>query len=156
MSHSTRQFSSTGAPLFWEATPNARLTVLVVDDYEDARKLTSCILRQFSLGPVIFVIEAENGVEALELLEKEEVNLVLADWIMPEMDGFEMLKAIRQREKTKDIPVIMLTAVSNGDDVVKAMSAGATDYIVKPFTVQSLEQKIKTLLTAPRSEGGSK
>ena len=132
--------------MFWEKTPNAKLNVLVVDDYEDARKLTCSVLRQFSSGPALHPIEAENGLKALTILEKESIDLIVADWIMPGMNGLEMLKKIRQREKTKNVPVIMLTGMANEEDVVKAIQAGVTSYIVKPFTIQALEEKIKAAL----------
>jgi two-component system chemotaxis response regulator CheY len=150
----THQFSSTGAPLSWEKTPNAKLNVLIVDDFEDARKLTCSVLRQFSSGPALHPIEAEDGLKALAILEKESIDLILADWIMPEMNGLDMLKEIRQREKTKNIPVIMLTAMANEEDVVKAIKAGVTSYIVKPFTIQSLEEKIKAALKIIAKKNG--
>ena len=154
MRDSSRRFSTTGAPIFLKDERIAHRTVLIVDDYADARELTRSVLNEISHGPSLKLIEAESGLEGLTVLAKERVDLVIADWIMPGMNGLDMLKEIRKREKTKDIPVIMLTAVAKDTEVVAAIQAGATSYLLKPFTIQELEKKIMTALKiAPPKKG---
>ena len=92
--------------------------------------------------------EADNGVEALAKLRKPgtTVDLIVMDWNMPVMDGFETLQKIKAQSDYSDIPVLMATADGAQDDVVKAMKAGAAGYLVKPFTADSLLKKVTDLL----------
>ena len=93
------------------------------------------------------IIEAENGKTALSKLKKEDVGLVISDWNMPEMTGLELLKAVKTEEKFKDLPFIMLTAEGQKDCVIEAVKAGVTNFIVKPFTPDTLKEKLNAVFS---------
>jgi two-component system chemotaxis response regulator CheY len=122
-----------------------KFRVLVVEDCDETRRLICTLLRQFTFGPEIHPLEAVNGAEGLTLIKTTEVDAVLADWAMPTMNGLEMLKEIRRGGKSKDVPVIMLTAVAKEGDVIEAIGHGLTGYILKPFTIQAVEEKLKVI-----------
>ncbi len=94
------------------------------------------------------VVVATDGIQALKILAKnpEEINLVLLDVMMPNMNGWDTLKAIRTSEKTKMLPVIMITAVSEEQKIVSGLKIGADDYIVKPFVLPNLLARIEAVL----------
>ena len=121
--------------------PNIR--VLVVDDFATMRKIEKNILGQLGIKNID---EADDGSTALPKLQANQYDVVLLDWNMPTMTGLELLKAIRSDENLKSIPVIMVTAEALKDNIVAAAQAGVNDYIVKPFTAASLEEKIKKVL----------
>jgi len=118
--------------------------VLVVDDFLTARRIMKNILKQIGFTNIV---EAENGEEALKVLKKDGIDLVVSDWNMPVMDGLEMLKAIRADEDLKAITVLMVTAEAQKDNIVDAISAGVSEYIVKPYTAKTIEEKLQKLLT---------
>ncbi|MFQ5691933.1 MAG: response regulator [Nitrospinota bacterium] len=142
----SHSFSETGAPKTPADARRRKLNILVVDDSEETRKLICRALRQIDFGVDVNPLEAGNGAEALHLIKRGLVDVVLADWRMPEMNGLEMLKKIRQSEQLSEVPVIMLTAAALREDVMEAVRAGVTDYILKPFTIKALEEKIKPVL----------
>jgi len=116
------------------------MKLLAVDDSSVIRKViiaTADVLE-------IETIEAEDGVEALEKLAAyyEEIDLVLLDWNMPEMNGYDVLVEIKSSDKYKHIPVMMVTTEGQQSSIVAAVRAGADNYLVKPFTVEELETKI--------------
>ncbi len=123
-----------------------KLNILVVEDSSEARRLVCGILRNPELGRPIYSIGAENGRKALSILGMRPVDVILADWRMPEMSGLEMLKEIREKENLRDIPVIMLTAVADKEEIIKSIQAGATEYLLKPFTIEDLQEKITSVL----------
>ncbi len=125
--------------------PPKETRFLIVDDMSTMRKIIRTILNQLGYTSVD---EAENGKEALAKLKVGNYQFVLMDWNMPEMDGFEALKAIRADEKLKDIPVIMVTAEAKKENVLMAIQAGANNYVVKPFTPEVLKEKIEKVWTA--------
>ncbi|TET43677.1 response regulator [Candidatus Aerophobetes bacterium] len=92
----------------------------------------------------------ENGEEALEAIKRERPDLILLDIMMPVMDGYEVLRQIKEDEKLRDIPVIMLTARAQERDVVKGIDSGAEDYITKPFHPAELLVRVKRILGKPR------
>ena len=114
------------------------MKILSVDD--------SAIIRRIIRGAVEVLdfefLEAANGQEALDLLEKESVNLILLDWNMPVLDGFETLTAIRANKKYQDIPIIMVTTEAEKTNVIRAIQAGAQHYFTKPFTQEDLMTRI--------------
>ncbi|OLO40973.1 DNA-binding response regulator [Alkalihalophilus pseudofirmus] len=113
----------------------------MVDDERDMRELISiCLQGEYE------TIEAENGDVALELFESQPVDLVLLDVMMPIMDGFSVLSEMKQIEKMKDIPVILLTALGDTDDIVRGLTQGADDYIVKPFEPREMVARIQSVL----------
>jgi len=125
--------------------PPKETRFLVVDDMSTMRKIIRTILNQLGYANVD---EAENGKEALAKLRIGNYQFVLLDWNMPEMDGFETLKNIRADEKLKNIPVIMVTAEAKKENVLMAIQAGASNYIVKPFTPEVLKEKIEKVWSA--------
>ena len=114
-------------------------TILLVDDDPAMRRLPSVLLKREGFE----ILEASGGTEALEILKTETPDLVLLDIMMPDMDGFEVCEAIRENPRTADIPVIMLSAVS---DQVRDSTIKVDDYLTKPFKPQELVPKVKSLL----------
>jgi len=104
------------------------------------------------------VLVANDGVEALKILSKEHssINLILLDVMMPNMDGWDTLKAIRTNKNTKYIPVIMITAVSEEHKIVSGLKIGADDYIVKPFVLPNLLARIEAILRRSKWQNESK
>ena len=115
------------------------MRVLVVDDFPTMRRIIRNVLRQIHVENTL---EAENGKEAMELLRTEEIDLIICDWIMPEMSGLELLRACKKDAKTSHIPFIMVTAEAAKESVVEAIEAGVDNYITKPFTSDKLQDAI--------------
>ncbi|MGH7165573.1 MAG: response regulator [Nitrospiraceae bacterium] len=122
------------------ATLNLR--IMVVDDVSTMRRIVTNILKQLGFTNIE---EAENGKEALVKMQAQRYGCVIADWSMPVMSGLELLKAIRADTALKDIPVLMVTAEAQKDSIVEAVQAGATNYIVKPFTAAVLQERMDTM-----------
>jgi two-component system chemotaxis response regulator CheY len=114
--------------------------ILTVDDMATMRKIIKSLLNQLGYTNVD---EAENGKEALVKLKQNKYDLVLLDWNMPEMDGITLLQEIRKDPQLKDIPVIMVTAEAKKENVLLAIQSGANNYIVKPFTAETLKEKLE-------------
>ncbi len=119
-----------------------KMKILVVDDFATMRRIIKNILRQIGYTNIL---EADDGSTALAILKKEKVDLVITDWNMPKMSGLELLKAIRADESLKDIPVMMVTAEALKENIIEAVKAGVNQYIVKPFTAQTLQEKINKI-----------
>ena len=119
------------------------MKILVVDDFVSMRQIIKRGLRTLGFENVI---EASNGVEALRKLESEPCQLIISDWNMPEMTGLEFLSSVRQDARLKTVPFIMITAEAERSNIIDAAKAGVSNYLVKPFTVESLEQKILVVL----------
>ncbi len=119
------------------------MKVLIVDDFATMRKIVRNVLKQIEIDNVT---EAENGKHALGLLKDGEFDLIISDWIMPEMTGIEFLRACKGDDQMKTIPFIMVTAEAQKDSVLEAIKSGVDNYIVKPFTPDKLREVIgKTL-----------
>ena len=116
-----------------------KMKILVVDDFATMRKVVRNMLRGIGCDNVN---EAENGQEGFRMAKTGEYGLIVSDWNMPVMTGLEFLKAVRADEKTKDIPFLMVTAESLKENIIQAIQAGASNYIVKPFTPQVFEEKL--------------
>jgi len=119
------------------------MKVLVVDDFASMRRIVKSVIKHMGFTKII---EADDGSAALQVLKKEEIGLILADWNMPRMTGIDLLKAVRSDESLKDVLFIMVTAEGQKDNVVEAVQAGVSNYIMKPFTSEALEEKIKKVL----------
>ncbi len=117
--------------------PNMR--ILVVDDMVTMRRIVKNILKQLGFANTD---EAENGQEALQKLRADTYGFVVSDWNMPVMTGIDMLRAIRADEKLKATPVLMVTAEAQQSNLIEAVQAGVSNYIVKPFTAETLQEKI--------------
>jgi two-component system chemotaxis response regulator CheY len=114
--------------------------VLVVDDFSTMRKLIRNVLKEIGFNQIY---EADNGVAALDILRSDKIGLVLTDWNMPTMTGLELLQRIRREPAGKDIPVLMVTAEGKKQNVVEAIKAGADNFVVKPFTSETVREKIE-------------
>jgi len=115
---------------------------LVIDDSKAIRLILSQILKELGFE----VCSASHGIEALERLkEVGKVDLALVDWNMPEMNGFEFVCAVRKEEKYNDIRLMMVTTETEMAQVIKALEAGANEYVMKPFTKEIIREKINLL-----------
>jgi two-component system, chemotaxis family, chemotaxis protein CheY len=112
---------------------------LVVDDFSTMRRIVRNLLKE--LGYVT-VEEAEDGAAALQRLRADRFDFVISDWNMPNMTGLELLKAIRADGTLKSTPVLMITAEARKENIIEAAQAGASGYIVKPFTAATLDEKL--------------
>lgn len=116
------------------------MKIMTVDDSAIVRKII-----QSAVGILDYdVLEAVDGEEALAILEDEyeDIALILLDWNMPGMDGFEMLNVIKRDSRFKSIPVMMVTSETGSDNIIKAIQAGAAHYLIKPFTIEELIKRI--------------
>jgi len=119
------------------------IKILVVDDFATMRKVVRNLLKQVGYENIV---EAEDGVTALKALKSQKVDLIISDWNMPNMTGLELLKAVRADEDLKTTPFLMVTAEALQDNVIAAVKAGVSNYIVKPFTAEVLNEKIRKIL----------
>ena len=124
------------------------ICALIVDDSSVMRKIVERALRQAGLA-LEKVFEAASGVEALELLRKERVGLILSDINMPNMDGLEFLRQMRAQNLAPGVPVVMITTESSEDHVKEAIMAGAQGYIRKPFTAEQVKERVLPLIEVP-------
>ena len=118
------------------------LKILVVDDFPTMRRIIRNLLKELGFENVD---EAEDGAMALDKLRNGGFQFVVSDWNMPNLDGLEMLKQIRQDPNLKDMPVLMVTAEAKKENIVSAAQAGANGYVVKPFTAATLEEKLSKI-----------
>lgn len=118
--------------------PNMRF--LVVDDFSTMRRIVRNLLKELGFTNVQ---EAEDGVDALNKLRSAEFDFVVSDWNMPNMTGIDLLRAIRADAKLKHLPVMMVTAEAKRENIIEAAQAGASGYVVKPFTAATLDEKLK-------------
>ena len=118
--------------------------VLIVDDSAAIRKILQRMLRQTNV-PLGNILEAGDGVEAIEMLKAQPVNLVLSDINMPNMDGLQLLGALRASTEWKGIPVIMITTEGGEAKVMEAVQLGANGYVRKPFTAEQIKEKLDAL-----------
>ena len=125
------------------STPNADMKFLVVDDFSTMRRIVRGLLKEIGYSNVE---EAEDGVVALNILKNGRFDFVVSDINMPNMNGFDLLKAIKEDDKLKAIPVLMVTAEARKEDIVLAAQTGAAGYIVKPFTKATLEEKVQKIM----------
>ena len=126
-----------------ELTANAKnISVLVVDDAPSMRSLLVAILKSFGISNVY---EANDGVAALNVLNKRSVDLIFCDWEMPRKSGLELYEELKKDAGCTDTSFVLVTSMSELDNVKKAMSAGITHYIVKPFKEETLMSKINEL-----------
>jgi len=121
---------------------NLKMKILIVDDFATMRRIVRNVLKQIGFTNMA---EAENGKAALKVLKKENIDLILCDWNMPEMPGIELLKEIRSDDELKHIPFVMVTAEAQKDNIIEAVKAGVSSYIVKPFTAETITEKLNAI-----------
>ncbi len=119
------------------------LKFLVVDDFSTMRRIVRGLLKEMGCN---YCEEAEDGAVALGMLKTTKFDFVVTDVNMPNMNGFELLQAIKTDDTLKHLPVLIVTAEARKEDIVRAAQSGAAGYIVKPFTKATLEEKIQKIL----------
>ena len=122
--------------------------ILIVDDEEDIVELLKFNLTNSGHQ----TLEAHDGKKALELIESKNPDLILLDWMLPEVDGIEVCKKIKTNDKTSNIPIIMISAKSDEFDKVLALEIGADDYVSKPFSIRELLARIKAILRRAKAK----
>lgn len=115
------------------------MRILVVDDFHTMRRIVINLLKQLGFSNVV---EAGDGREALEKVHTDKIDLVVSDWNMPNMTGIDFLKELRADEKYKTLPFIMVTAEGKKENVIAAVHAGVSNYVVKPFNAATLKEKL--------------
>lgn len=115
------------------------MRVLIVDDFSTMRRIIKNLLSDLGFNNCV---EAEDGHSALAVLRRETIELVITDWNMPGMSGIELLRAIRADRQLRALPVLMVTAEAKRDQIIEAAQAGVNGYVIKPFTAQTLEEKL--------------
>ncbi len=115
------------------------MKILVVDDMSSMRRIIINTLKQLGYPNVD---EADDGDKALEKVRHEPFDLVISDWNMPKMNGLDLLKAIRQDPKLSTLPVLMVTTEAEMDHILEAIRSGVNSYILKPFTAETMKEKI--------------
>ncbi len=116
--------------------------ILIVEDDPTTVQLIEFLLKKNNFEVLI----AYNGVEALQIIKKEKPDLILMDVMMPKMDGIEAIEKLQEDETTRDIPIVILSALGQEMDVMRGLQAGAASYIVKPFSPSELLEEIKAKL----------
>lgn len=122
---------------------NKDMPVLIVDDYKTMLRIVRNLLKQLGFNNVD---EATDGAQALEKARAKSYGLIISDWNMEPMTGYELLKEVRADNQLKDTPFIMVTAESKTDNVIAAKKAGVNNYIVKPFNAATLQSKLSAVL----------
>ncbi len=118
---------------------DTNMKVLVVDDFTAMRRIVKKFLIQLGFKDIV---EADNGTTAVDLLKTQKVDHIISDWNMPEMTGLELLQHVRTDPGTEDIPFIMVTTEAQRDDIILAVRAKVSQYIIKPFTAETLGKKL--------------
>ncbi|MDH5763306.1 MAG: response regulator [Nitrospinota bacterium] len=114
------------------------MRALVIDDSKSIRSILSKILIEIGFS----VEEAANGLEALDIIQKDKVELALVDWNMPDMNGYEFIQEVRKDNTYKDMRLMMVTTETEMNKVVEALEAGANEYVMKPFTKEMIVEKL--------------
>jgi two-component system chemotaxis response regulator CheY len=119
-----------------------KMKFLVVDDFSTMRRIVRGLLKELGF---LNIEEAEDGVAALAKLKSESFDFVVSDWNMPNMTGIELLRAIRADAALAHLPVLMVTAEAKKENIIEAAKAGASGYVVKPFTSATLDEKLNKI-----------
>ncbi|ATD68807.1 response regulator [Luteimonas chenhongjianii] len=115
------------------------MRILVVDDFSTMRRIVKNLLSDLGFNNTV---EAEDGNSAMAVLRQDAVELVITDWNMPGMTGIELLREIRADARFRTLPVLMVTAEAKREQIIEAAQTGVNGYIIKPFTAQTLEEKL--------------
>lgn len=119
------------------------LTVLVVDDFSTMRRIMRNILRELDFKNIL---EADDGSTAVDVLKVHKVDLIVCDWNMPKMTGLELLKYVRADANLQSLPFLLVTAEAQKENIIEAVKAKVSNYIVKPFTAVTLAEKLAKVL----------
>jgi len=122
---------------------NTDMKVLIVDDYSTMLRIVRNLLNQIGFKNVV---DASDGEDALQKFKTDDYGLIISDWNMEPMSGYDLLKAVRAGQHNPNVPFIMVTAESKTENVIKAKQAGVSNYIVKPFNAETLKGKIESVL----------
>jgi two-component system chemotaxis response regulator CheY len=130
------------------------MKILVVDDFSTMRRIVRNLLVELGFTNTL-IQEADDGENALIMLRAQPFDLVVTDWNMPNMTGIDLLRAIRAEAALKGLPVLMVTAENNRDQIIAAAQAGVNGYIVKPFTAVTLKEKLSKIFERIAASGAS-
>jgi len=119
------------------------IKILIIDDFATMRRILKNILKQLGFKNLV---EADDGTTALNILESQKIDLIISDWNMPKMTGLELLKKLRASTEYKKTPFLMVTAEAQKQNVIEAVQAGVSNYVVKPFTAEAISDKLKKIL----------
>ncbi len=125
------------------------MKILIVDDFSTMRRIIKNLLRELGFNNTV---EADDGNTALPVLKRGGIEFLVTDWNMPGMTGLELLKAVRAEPELKTLPVLMVTAESKREQIIEAAQAGVNGYIVKPFTANTLKEKIEKIFERVHGE----
>ena len=128
-----------------------KVRFLIVDDFSTMRRIIRNLLKELGYSNVD---EAEDGVMALAKLRSDSFDFVVSDWNMPNMDGLTMLQHIRADPALAKLPVLMVTAEAKKENIIAAAQAGASGYVVKPFTAATLDEKLNKIFEKLEKTGG--
>ena len=131
---------------------NTDLKFLVVDDFSTMRRIVRNLLKELGFT---HVEEAEDGVAALQKLRGGTFDFIVSDWNMPNMTGIELLRAVRADPALKHLPMLMVTAEAKKENIVEAAQAGASGYVVKPFTAATLDEKLNKIFQNMQKAGAA-
>ncbi len=126
------------------------MKILIVDDFSTMRRIIKNLLRDLGFNNTQ---EADDGSTALPMLQNGDFDFLITDWNMPNMPGIDLLRAVRADEKLKTMPVLMVTAEAKRDQIVEAAEAGVNGYVVKPFTAETLKEKIDKIFERIEAQG---
>ncbi len=130
------------------------MKILVVDDFSTMRRIVRNLLVELGFSGTL-IQEADDGENALVMLKSQPFDMVVTDWNMPNMTGIDLLRAIRAEAALKGLPVLMVTAENNRDQIIAAAQAGVNGYIVKPFTAATLQEKLSKIFERLAAAGAS-
>jgi two-component system chemotaxis response regulator CheY len=119
------------------------MNILVVDDFATMRKVLRNLLKH---GGHENVVEAEDGVAALQIIKTQKIDFIISDWHMPNMTGLDLLKSVRADKEVSHTPFLMVTAETVPDSIMSALNAGVSSYIVKPFTAEILSERMAKVM----------
>ena len=122
---------------------NGTYRILVVDDISSMRRLVSAFLHELGYRQIA---QAASGAEAFMMLQKQTFDLLITDWSMPGMTGLELLRAVRTTSDKKELPVLLITAEARKENILSAAQSGANGYVVKPFSITTLGEKVERIL----------
>lgn len=129
---------------------NKDMKILVVDDFSTMRRIIKNLLGELGFSNIV---EADDGATAFPILQDGGIDFLITDWNMPNVPGIELLQKVRADAELKEMPVMMVTAEATREQIVQAAEEGVNGYIIKPFTAQTLEEKIKTIFSRLEAAG---